>query len=165
LLPPSDRTVSQPNCRAVAPRADTEQPAPTCELGAGFRARSYTETAPGAHSSAGRATRWQRVGRRFEPGWVHLRSPRKRASLVQELRSRSTSRRGRRITLEDDSTAARDIHGWPRALGLSVGAKDKGRGAAPQWRPALLHRQSDGGRTTAPPFARCTTSGSMRSDR
>jgi uncharacterized protein len=26
---------------------------------------------PRAHSSAGRASRWQREGRRFEPGWVH----------------------------------------------------------------------------------------------
>ena len=40
----------------------------------GFESRGgYTGSVPGAHSSAGRASRWQREGRRFEPGWVHAR--------------------------------------------------------------------------------------------
>jgi hypothetical protein len=34
--------------------------------------RAATIPSPRAHSSAGRASRWQREGRRFEPGWVHL---------------------------------------------------------------------------------------------
>ena len=46
------------------------------ELGATLTA------APRAHSSAGRASAWQREGRRFEPGWVHLRSPLTGASFV-----------------------------------------------------------------------------------
>src|SRR5207302_2573723 len=33
--------------------------------------RAATIAFPRAHSSAGRASRWQREGRRFEPGWVH----------------------------------------------------------------------------------------------
>ena len=48
---------------------------PEIKLGARFRARSYTGASRRAHSSAGRASRWHAGGRRFEPGWVHLRSP------------------------------------------------------------------------------------------
>src|SRR4051812_37787955 len=51
-------------------------------MGARFRARGYTEDAPRAHSSAGRARRWQRRGRRFEPGWVHWKAARRAAFRV-----------------------------------------------------------------------------------
>ena len=47
--------------------------APTETAGGAERVR-YRVPARG-HSSAGRAPRWQRGGRRFEPGWLHPQAP------------------------------------------------------------------------------------------
>jgi hypothetical protein len=57
-----------------ADRPVAEQPAKRRAVGEDLRVRRYTRASWG-HSSVGRARRWQRRGRRFEPGWLHLRNP------------------------------------------------------------------------------------------
>src|SRR5258705_258258 len=54
-------------------------------MAAGLRAGSYTANAPGAHSSAGRASAWHAEGRRFERAWVHLKAPPQRGLFLSLL--------------------------------------------------------------------------------
>ena len=127
LLPPR-RVVGRARCRAASPCADKEQPGNRNQVGPGFRPPSYTPGYARAHSSVGRATRWQRVGRRFESGWVHLKRP-PQGGLFSSLiltdddavlrpadfaisdvdlpRSASTSFRARRFTRRHHSTGGR----------------------------------------------------------
>src|ERR671923_1845815 len=61
-----------PTLPPAANRARTEQSEAASDLGERFRLRGYTEPLRG-HSSVGRASAWHAEGRRFEPGWLHLR--------------------------------------------------------------------------------------------
>ena len=63
-----------PDVYPAQAHTESEQPEGRDQLGRRLRVRGTTLECSWGHSSAGRALRWHRRGRRFEPGWLHFGS-------------------------------------------------------------------------------------------